>query len=130
MFDHISLGVTDFPRSIAFYKPVLATLGLSPYMELENAAGFAVDGRTEKGPEFWFGTPLDDTRPATAGNGTHVAFTAPSQAAVHAFYDAALANGGTDDGPPGPRPAYGPDFYGCFVRDPDGHKVEAVCRAG
>ena len=64
--------------------------------------------------------PWTPSRPATAGNGTHVAFTAPTHAAVHAFYEAALANGGQDDGPPGPRPAYGPDFYGCFVRDPDG----------
>jgi catechol 2,3-dioxygenase-like lactoylglutathione lyase family enzyme len=130
MFDHVSLGTTEFKRSFAFYKPVLATLNLAVYAEYDDCAGFAVEGRTSKGPEFWLGTPLDDSHPAIAGNGTHVAFTAPSHAAVHAFYAAALANGGTGDGEPGPRPAYGPDFYGCFVRDPDGHKLEAVCRQG
>jgi catechol 2,3-dioxygenase-like lactoylglutathione lyase family enzyme len=129
MFDHISLGTTDFKRSFVFYKAVLAPLGLTAIHEYDDYAGFAIEGCTE-GPKFWFGTPPDPSRPATAGNGTHVAFTAPTHAAVHAFYEAALANGGQDDGPPGPRPDYGPDFYGCFVRDPDGHKIEAVCRTG
>jgi catechol 2,3-dioxygenase-like lactoylglutathione lyase family enzyme len=75
-------------------------------------------------PEFWVQTPID-SQPATVGNGTHIGFIAPTKAAVHAFYEAALAAGGVDDGAPGPRPDYGEPYYGCFVRDPDGHKVEA-----
>jgi len=76
-------------------------------------------------PEFWINTPIDG-QPATVGNGTHVGFIAPSKEAVHAFYEAALAAGAQDEGPPGPRPDYGEPYYGCFVRDPDGHKIEAT----
>ena len=70
-------------------------------------------------------TPIDG-QPANVGNGTHFGFVAPDKQAVHAFYDAALEAGASPDGPPGPRPHYGEPYYGCFVRDLDGHKIEAA----
>ena len=76
-------------------------------------------------PEFWVQTPFDG-QPAGVGNGTHFAFMAANNEAVHAFWDKALELGATPDGEPGPRPHYGEAYYGCFVRDPDGHKIEAM----
>jgi catechol 2,3-dioxygenase-like lactoylglutathione lyase family enzyme len=76
-------------------------------------------------PEFWLQTPIDGEA-ATVGNGTHIGFMASSKEAVNAFHAAAVASGAKDDGAPGPRADYGAPYYGCFVRDPDGHKVEAA----
>ena len=76
-------------------------------------------------PEFWIQAPCDG-QPAQAANGVHLAFLALTREQVQAFHAAALAAGGTDDGPPGPRPHYGEQYYGCFVRDLDGHKIEAM----
>jgi catechol 2,3-dioxygenase-like lactoylglutathione lyase family enzyme len=76
-------------------------------------------------PEFWIGHPHDG-QPASTGNGVHVCFKAASQEEVDAFHAEALAQGGTDDGPPGLRPEYMPNYYAAFVRDPDGNKIEAV----
>jgi catechol 2,3-dioxygenase-like lactoylglutathione lyase family enzyme len=76
-------------------------------------------------PEFWVQAPVDG-KPAQAANGVHFGFIASSRDAVHAFHSTALANGGIDEGGPGPRPHYGEPYYGCFVRDPDGHKIEAA----
>lgn len=85
--------------------------------------GAVAYGRTF--PEFWVQTPIDG-RPANVGNGTHFGFVANSKEAVHAFHAAALAAGGIDDGAPGPRPDYTDAYYGCFIRDLDGHKIEAT----
>lgn len=117
---HVSVGTNDFPRATAFYDRVLAALGCRRIMEHPGAVAWG-----KLFPEFWVQTPIDG-QPASVGNGTHVAFLADSRDAVHAFFEAALAAGGTDDGPPGPRPHYGAPYYGCFVRDPDGHKIEAT----
>ena len=76
-------------------------------------------------PEFWVGL-AHDGKPASVGTGTHIGFLATSKEQVHAFYDAAIAAGAKDDGKPGPRPEYGAPYYGCFVRDLDGHKIEAA----
>ncbi len=76
-------------------------------------------------PEFWVQTPIDG-KPATLGNGTHIGFMAGDQAQVNAFYQEALAAGASDDGAPGGRPHYGEQYYGCFVRDLDGHKIEVT----
>ena len=122
--DHISLGIADHARATAFYDAVLAPLGIVRRFEEAGAAGY---GATGDRADFWIGPPHDG-RPATAGNGVHVCFAAPSRAAVDAFHRAALAHGGTDDGAPGLRPEYHPDYYGAFARDPDGNKIEAVCR--
>ena len=75
-------------------------------------------------PEFWVQTPINGA-PATVGNGTHIGFIASDKAAVDAFHAAALVAGTSDEGPPGPREEYGAPYYGCFVRDLDGHKIEA-----
>lgn len=116
----MSIGTNDIDRAVAFYDKVLATLGCKRVMQYPSAVAY---GKVY--PEFWVQTPIDGY-PASVGNGTHIGFIAPTKEAVHAFYDAALACGGEDSGAPGPRPHYGDPYYGCFVRDPDGHKVEAM----
>jgi catechol 2,3-dioxygenase-like lactoylglutathione lyase family enzyme len=125
MIDHIGFPVSDYARSKAFYEKALAPLGYVLIMEIGGehtesgsaAAGFGADGK----PDFWIG-----------GEGglkgiLHIAIAARERAAVDAFYAAALAAGGRDNGAPGLRPHYHPDYYGAFVLDPDGHNIEAVC---
>lgn len=126
MLDHIGVSVSDYARSRAFYTKTLAPLGYIPVMEVTReqsgryeGTGFGADGR----PYFWIGA---GDRP---GGPMHVAFTAASRADVDRFYAAALAAGGRDNGPPGVRAHYHPDYYGAFVFDPDGNNVEAVCHA-
>lgn len=123
MLLYITLGTNDLARARRFYEAVMPVLGLSLEGEDENEIGFgrAGDLRTR----FWVTKPFDG-RPATIGNGSMVALEAESRAAVDAFYETALAHGGTDEGAPGLRP-YHADFYACYVRDPDGNKLSAVC---
>ncbi|MFD1191963.1 VOC family protein [Phenylobacterium conjunctum] len=126
MLDHIGLTVADYGRSRAFFDAALKPLGVSVMMEVtaEQTGGHAHCGYgAEMKPFFWFGTG----GPPTAG--VHVAFTAKDRATVDAFYAAAMAAGGRDNGPPGIRAHYHPTYYGAFVLDPDGHNVEAVCHA-
>lgn len=126
MIDHTGVAVSDFERSKAFYRTALAPLGYALLMELPAAVTQSADvagfGEPPK-PDFWIhsGTP---NRPPV-----HIAFRAATRAAVDAFYRAALAAGGRDNGPPGPRPHYHANYYGAFVLDPDGHNIEAVCHA-
>ena len=120
ILSHVSIGTNDFERAVYFYDHVLPTLGCLKVAEHPGAVAYG-----KAFPEFWVQTPIDGA-PASAGNGTHVGFIAPSKEAVHAFHEAALAAGASDDGAPGPRPEYGEPYYGCFVRDPDGHKIEAA----
>jgi catechol 2,3-dioxygenase-like lactoylglutathione lyase family enzyme len=117
---HVSLGTNDFARAVAFYDRVLTTLGCKRILEHPGAVAWG-----KLYPEFWVQTPIDGRR-ASVGNGTHFGFVAPDKAAVHAFYEAALAAGARGEGEPGPRRDYGEPYYGCFVRDPDGHKIEAA----
>jgi catechol 2,3-dioxygenase-like lactoylglutathione lyase family enzyme len=124
MLDHIGLSVTDFERAKAFYHAVLKPLGLGAIMEVtaEETGGDAHAGFGENDKAFfWIGTG------AKPRGGTHVAFTAKTRAEVEAFYRAALAAGGRDNGAPGLRPEYHPNYYGAFVFDPDGNNIEAVC---
>lgn len=124
LMSHVSVGTADLPRAAAFYDAVLATLGARRHVD----EGFAIAyGR--QFPEFWVGPPHDGQPPAP-GNGAHFAFLAASRDQVDAFHAAALAAGGTDDGPPGPRPHYGAEYYGAFVRDLDGNKIEAMVWEG
>ncbi len=116
MLDHISLKVADFGRSRAFYDQALKPLGLSRVMGDETSGGY---GSAEK-PYFWIGQ-------GEQRGGTHVAFAVADRPTVDAFYAAALAAGGRDNGPPGVREHYHPSYYGAFVLDPDGHNIEAVC---
>ncbi|MGB3292574.1 MAG: VOC family protein [Phormidesmis sp.] len=120
ILSHVSIGTNDFERAIAFYDQVLSTLGCKRLMEHPGAIAYG-----KQYPEFWVGTPFDN-QPATVGNGTHIGFIAPNKEAVHAFHKVAIAAGGTDEGPPGGRAEYSEPYYGCFIRDLDGHKVEAA----
>jgi catechol 2,3-dioxygenase-like lactoylglutathione lyase family enzyme len=121
MLHHVSVGVRDVAKSAAFYDKVLKALGYKRVMEvLPYAVAYG-----DKTPEFWIGLPHDQKKPSV-GNGAHISFAARNKAAVNAFHAVALANGGKDDGAPGPRPDYGPDYYGAFCRDIDGNKIEAV----
>lgn len=125
MIDHIGFGVADYERGKAFYTQVLRTLGAVLVMEAApeqteggvRACGFGRDGH----PAFWIGSD-GKTAPAL-----HAAFTAESREAVDRFHQAALAAGATDNGAPGLRPHYHANYYAAFVRDPDGHNIEAVC---
>jgi catechol 2,3-dioxygenase-like lactoylglutathione lyase family enzyme len=124
MIDHTGLTVSDPEKSRKFYEQALAPLGYEPLMviPLEHTGGRVVVGYGVKPkPDFWIaqGTPNEPR--------LHIAFRAKDHAQVDAFYRAAMAAGGRDNGPPGPRPHYHQNYYGAFVLDPDGHNVEAVC---
>jgi catechol 2,3-dioxygenase-like lactoylglutathione lyase family enzyme len=123
MLHHVSIGVRDVERAMAFYDPVLKALG---YRRVVNyLPGAVAYGESKDKPEFWVGLPHDQKLP-NGGNGTHVAFVAKGRAAVNKFHDAALKAGGSNNGEPGPRPDYGPGYYGAFVYDLDGNKLEAT----
>jgi catechol 2,3-dioxygenase-like lactoylglutathione lyase family enzyme len=125
--DHVSVGVTDMRRSKSFYDAALAPLGLTPVFPVEiNGQLVGVGYGVGSAPVFWIQFPING-QPATMGNGVHIALRAPTRAAVDNFFEAALEHGGADDGAPGLRPDYHPNYYGGFVRDPDGNKIEAVC---
>lgn len=122
MFSHVTLGTNDFARSERFYDAVMAVLG---HPVLFKAGGTAAYG-TLKGPKVFIVPPFDG-KSAQPGNGVHVAFEVDTRATVDAFHKAALAHGGSDEGAPGPRPHYHKNYYGAYVRDPDGNKIQAVC---
>jgi catechol 2,3-dioxygenase-like lactoylglutathione lyase family enzyme len=128
MIDHTGIRSLDLERSVRFYERALAPLGYALSRRIPGAAGFGVPAGPGKsldpGGDFWVG----DAEPHTPR--THVAFSAPSRAAVDAFHAAALAAGGTDNGPPGLRPVYHAGYYAAFVLDPDGYNVEAVFHDG
>jgi catechol 2,3-dioxygenase-like lactoylglutathione lyase family enzyme len=127
MLDHVGFSVSDYERSKAFYARALAPLGYTLIMEVgadrtgagAPAAGFGAGGK----PDFWIGGEGAINHPL------HVAIVAKDRATVDAFHRAALAAGGKDNGAPGLRPHYHPNYYGAFVLDPDGHNIEAVCHA-
>jgi catechol 2,3-dioxygenase-like lactoylglutathione lyase family enzyme len=125
MIDHVGFPVADYARSKAFYEKALAPLGYVVVMEVQQhehdakACGFGKSGK----PDFWIGGEGGLER------ALHIAITANNRASVDAFYKAALAAGGKDNGAPGIRAHYHPDYYAAFVLDPDGHNIEAVCHA-
>lgn len=123
MIDHTGISVSDWAKSKAFYDAAFAPLGASLlYMVPEQyTGGVKAGGYGRERPVFWLHEGKD------GGPGRHYAFTANSRAEVDAFYAAAMAAGGRDNGKPGLRPHYHPDYYGAFVFDPDGNNVEAVC---
>jgi catechol 2,3-dioxygenase-like lactoylglutathione lyase family enzyme len=125
MLDHITFGVTDFARSTAFYDRAFAPLGVKRLFDVpkEHTDGVNVTGYGDQRAWFWVAE-----QDATRGK-LHIALTAKSRAEVDAFHAAALSAGGTDNGAPGLRPHYDPNYYGAFVLDPDGHNIEAVCRS-
>jgi catechol 2,3-dioxygenase-like lactoylglutathione lyase family enzyme len=121
MLDHLGFSVGDYERSKAFYAQALAPLGLQLLMEpMEDVGGFGARGK----PYFWI-----DGRGTAPQTGIHVAFAVDDRGTVEAFHAAALAAGGTDNGGPGVREIYHPNYYGAYVLDPDGNNIEAVCHA-
>ena len=120
ILSHVSVGTNDLERAVAFYDAVLPVLGCKKLFEYPGAVAYG-----KAFPEFWVQVPFDGGAPSV-GNGVHFCFIAANKDAVHAFHEAAVAAGATDDGPPGPRPLYGEPYYGTFVRDLDGHKIEAA----
>ena len=117
MLDHITLVVSEYADSKRFYEEALAPLGYVLMMDHEiSGAGFGRDGK----PDFWI-------QPGKASGPVHVAFSSPDRATVDAFHSAAVNAGARDNGAPGPRPEYHPNYYGAFVTDPDGNNIEAVC---
>ncbi len=123
MIDHTGITVTDWEKSKAFYDAALDPLGARLLMTVpeEHTGGARVGGYGRDKPDFWLAEGSDP------GPGRHYAFTARTRAEVDAFYEAAIAAGGRDNGGPGLRPHYHPDYYGAFVFDPDGNNIEAVC---
>jgi catechol 2,3-dioxygenase-like lactoylglutathione lyase family enzyme len=122
MIDHLSVVVSDYARSKMFYTHALAPTGHSRVVELRAASGHESTGFCHAdGSDLWIsqGEPIHPR--------IHIAFRVPTRAAVDAFYTAAIAAGGRDNGAPGLRPHYHANYYGAFVLDPDGHNIEAVC---
>ena len=126
MFSHFTFGTNDMAQSEAFYSVVGPTLGL-PDVKVDDDEGYLRIGR-ENGtyPFLGVGHPFDGL-PATWSNGFHIAFNVPNEETVDRFHETALAHGGYDDGAPGLRTIYNPDYYAAYVRDPDGNKLQAVC---
>ncbi len=126
MLDHISIPVADLDRAASFYDAALTTLGLQRRKQREGAIGYGPASRAA--PVFWV-LARSGAGDAAAGRGLHISFQAPDRTSVDAFHRAALRAGAQDAGAPGWRPQYTMPFYGAFVIDLDGFKVEAVCRS-
>jgi catechol 2,3-dioxygenase-like lactoylglutathione lyase family enzyme len=123
MIDHLSITTTDLDRAQAFYDAALGALGYPMVHRRAEAMGYGV---RDRGPDAAAYISIYLCTGKLVPDNRHWCFRAKSRAAVRAFHRAALANGGTDDGAPGLRPNYHPDYYGAFVRDPDGNRIEAV----
>jgi catechol 2,3-dioxygenase-like lactoylglutathione lyase family enzyme len=123
MLGHLSIGVRDLERAGRFYDAVMAQIGWVRLWTDPDGLGYGPPGGNDKLAVFL----RAEARPP--GPGFHLCFNAPNQPAVDAFHAAALANAGTDDGPPGLRPHFGPDYYAAFVYDPEGWKLEVLHKA-
>lgn len=119
MIDHVSIAVHDLAAATRFYETVLAPLGLTLLVRRDTSSGFG-----KRYPEFWLNLHKEVAR--VANPGTHICLRAPDEAAVSAFHAAAIGGGASDDGAPGPREAAMTTYFGAFVIDPDGNKIEAV----
>ena len=122
MFSHVTLGTNDWQRARPFWIAVMDVLGHPVMFERDGGIAFGLP----TGPKTFIGPPFDGHE-ARAGNGVHIAYLVPDRATVDAFHAAALAHGGSDEGAPGLRAHYHPNYYGAYVRDPDGNKLQAVC---
>lgn len=124
MFSHVTIGSEDPDRAAEFYDAVLGTLGVKRFLK---GSGLVAYGEPT-GPKTFIVRPFDGGR-QVPGNGGHLAYLAKTRAEVDAFHAAALGHGGTCEGPPGPRTHYHPNYYGAYVRDPEGNKLQAVCHS-
>jgi catechol 2,3-dioxygenase-like lactoylglutathione lyase family enzyme len=130
MLHHLSFGVADLRRSAAFYDAVLGELGfVRVWSDFDGGANDQAAGYGREGGGDKFAIKQRTASPIAPPAGFHLAFAAPDRASVHRFHAAALAHGGTDNGAPGPRPHYGPNYYAAFVLDPDGYHLEIVLNA-
>ncbi|MBT4888061.1 MAG: VOC family protein [Rhodospirillales bacterium] len=123
MFSHVTIGTNDMKQARQFYDATLATIGHVHFADYE---GVATGYGTGEGNQTWLMAPFDE-QPASVGNGMMIGFLAPDRASVDAFYVAAMANGGTDEGGPGLRPHYHADYYAAYMRDSDDNKLCVVC---
>jgi catechol 2,3-dioxygenase-like lactoylglutathione lyase family enzyme len=123
VFDHVSVGVEDLERAARFYDACLAPLGYVQLWRNARSAGYGPEGYEAEAP---FAIVASEVGAKPPGRGFHVAFVAPSREAVDRFHAEAVSQGGVDEGPPGIRENYDPGYYAAFVRDPDGHRLEAV----
>jgi catechol 2,3-dioxygenase-like lactoylglutathione lyase family enzyme len=123
MFSHVTIGSNDIGKAKGFYESLLDPLGFVRHADYPNAAGYGPAGGR---PQLWILNPVDK-KPATAGNGITVGLEAANRAAVDAAHKAGMAAGGKDEGAPGIRAHYHPNYYGAYLRDPDGNKVCIVC---
>jgi lactoylglutathione lyase len=126
MFSHVFIGVSDFERALAFYRPVMAALGIEARFCDAARPWAGWQSSPDPRPLFLIGRPHDG-QAHQPGNGQMTAFLAPDHATVHRAYEAALAHGGTSAGEPGPRPEYHAHYYGAYFRDPDGNKLCVAC---
>ena len=126
MLDHVSITVTDLARAAPFWDAVMAALGVPCVARTDRQLGYGVRNRPGDDGHTYLSIFTGRDGPVRADN-RHWCFRAPDRAAVDAFHAAGLANGGTDDGAPGPRPHYHDGYYAAFLRDPDGNRIEAVC---
>ena len=117
---HVSIGTNKFEKAVEFYDKVLGVLGAHRIVDIPGAVSWG-----KQFPEFWVQRPFDGA-PAQQANGTHFAFLAASKDEVDKFHAAGLAAGASDDGMPGPRIEYSEAYYGAFLRDLEGHKIEAM----
>ena len=123
MFSHITVGSNNVAKAKSFYDGLLKPLGLVRHLEFPNGLGY---GRTDGRAQLWIVSPLDK-KAASVGNGITIGLEAPDRPAVDAAYKAGMAGGGKDEGAPGLRTHYHPNYYGAYLRDPDGNKVCIVC---
>ena len=121
---YLTVGALDSARSNAFYDATLATIGWKAHTDFPDLRAYS-EGGTGNGPVLWVCKPFNN-EPASAGNGSMVGFMVQSRQDVDAFYQAGMANGGTDEGAPNPRPHYGPHWYAAYMRDPSGNKISVV----
>ena len=124
MFSHVTLGTEDWPRTRPFWIAVMAVLGHPVLFEHDQGIAFGLPA----GPKTFVG-PTFNREPAAPGNGVHIAYLVADRTTVDAFHATALAHGGADEGAPGLRPHYHPNYYGAYVRDPDGNKLQAACHS-
>jgi len=128
MLSHVFIGVADFDRALAFYRALMPVLGVQERFCARERPWAGWQSEPGPRPLFLIGTPYDG-RPHDPGNGQMVAFLAATRATVDAAHAAALAHGGTCEGPPGPRPEYHANYYGAYFRDTEGNKLCVACHA-
>jgi catechol 2,3-dioxygenase-like lactoylglutathione lyase family enzyme len=126
MIGYLTIGALDIEQAKTFYDSVLGTIGWKQFADYGDPVGYALNG-IDTGQTIWICKPYDGAT-ARAGNGIMIGFDAATKEQVHAFHAAAMKAGGSDEGAPGPRPDYGPNWYAAYLRDPTGNKLAIVCR--